>query len=178
MLAETVGRWTGKAWIATRKAIAGAFVRRCLIVAAIVYALPPATQYWLSHVPVPEVPVSAIVAMFAAALMLLSFAAVVYVAFHFARAIGYAEQRVVMAPGAPARPPIIGPVDRTPSDGSFTAPSDQSTWAKEQLEVLKRKGILTETDRMDILNIEQLAEEMGVAQQGIRDARNGVKRAE
>lgn len=173
MSAESIGRIAGrmvtfgqKRWRNNRT-----LVLRLVAGILLVYALPPATQYWLSHVRFPDVPVSAIFAMLAAATMLLALAIVAYVGFHFLRQIPIAERTVVVNASNAARRSIAQPE----TAGSFVPVTDTGAWAQEQLLDLERKGILTKTDRTEV---EELAEEMGMAAAQRRDKNNGVKRAE
>lgn len=117
------------------------FVKYLAIPALIVIALPPVVQYWLSHIAFPAVPISAIVAMFCAALVLFAFGFVMWVALTMMR-----EMLDVQMYGCRRR----GAVSTIPTGGSFSVPSDDRMWAVEQLEDLKKKGFLTDSDTRDI----------------------------
>lgn len=128
-------------WAKTRK-----IAQFLILGAVIVLAIPPIVQYWLSRVRIPQVPISAIVAMGVATILLLTFSASMYMVVHVIRSIVITESA---SPGMRNR-------RRQPStDGAYIPTDDGKLWEAEQMDILKRKGVLHETD------IEDLASEIG-----------------
>lgn len=127
------------------------YTRRLLFAFIIILAVPPVEHYWLARVAIPQVPVSSIIGMFAASLLLLSFASVVYVCLYFLRQALQVEKNVNLVRSR-YRQPVA------PTSGSFNVMPDNRAWAAEELERLKKSGILLDTDKTEI---EDLARDMG-----------------
>lgn len=127
------------------------YVKYLVLAGVAVLAVPPIVQYWLSNVRIPDVPVSGIVAMFAGSLLFLSMSAFTAVLFYFLRQIADMDRPVVVSTAD-------GKVQHRPrkktngvgTGGSFSVASDETLWAQEQIQQLRDKGVLFETDGADI----------------------------
>jgi hypothetical protein len=158
MDARTIGYYAGRisAYGQRTLLVNGWFLKRAFLVIVLIYSLPPLTQYWLSHTRMPDVSVSAILALIAGAMFIVAVTCLMYVALHFGRMIAQVERNVVIHNNG-VNPVHPGKIDRTPSEGTFTPVTDSDAWVQEQLKDLEKKGVLMNTDVSDI---EQLAREL------------------
>jgi len=117
------------------------FIRGCLLAFVIVMAMPAITEYWLRHVPIPEVPVSTIVLLVVASLFLLTFTASMVVVLYFLKRIAETERTVHHARKRVREPRA--------TDGTFIPVTDEDAWREEELADLKRAGVAT--DQVDLL---------------------------
>lgn len=130
----------------------GRLLRNLLVLAIIIVAAPPVTQYWMSRTIIPEVPVTAIIGMGMGTLFLVAFASSMYVL------IGFIQQLTVSQRIMSFQVPKAQLQSMKPSDGTFIPTNDEKLYDDEMLEKLKRAGILNNTD------VEGLASEIGHAQ--------------
>jgi len=108
-------------------------------------------QYWLSHVNTPEVPISAIIGMVAAAFFMIVFAGAMYILISFVQQLTLVQKNVVYSL------PRMGAPAPKATDGSFIPTDDAALRDKEDLEVMKRMGLMNHTD------LSGLASEVGHA---------------
>lgn len=133
LIASSVGPVILSNWI---------YARRLIVAAILIFALPPAINYWLTKIQyIPTVPITAIVAMFAGGFFLLCATVCFYVATLCLRQISFTEKAVIGHRRT-------GQVKAT--EGSFTTMSDERALNIEQLQELKQKGILREEDKAQI----------------------------
>lgn len=134
------------------------FMRRVLLVIGIVLAIPPVERYWLERMPrLPDIPVSVIVFTAVATLFMATTAAVLYVG---GILLINMIHNVPAAGIAPLAAPAIHHRRAPPTGGTFIPASDEELYLREQFEILKKQGILTDTDNMDL---ETMAKELGMA---------------
>lgn len=153
MSAQTAGKIIGHLVTLIQK-LWSANARRVwyLIWASIVIlAVPPITQYWLSHVQIPEIPISAIIGMAVAAFFMLAFAGAMAVLLAFVQRLSVAPNVMNFAL------PKTSPQNVKATGGDFIHTSDEALRDREDLEILKSKGFLQETD------VAGLASEIGYA---------------
>lgn len=124
-----------------------------LAVTAFVLISPFISKYLAQHGAIPNIPVSAIVGLAVATLFLVVFGSCMYIL------IGFIQQLTVsqrVAGYTAARGPMNGAA-QPQSDGAFIVTSDESLRDAEDLAILKKRGILSETD------VAALASEIGHA---------------
>lgn len=121
-------------------------VRGLAIAGIVVVALPPIAQYWLRHIPIPEVPASAIVFLVAGALFTLSLATLAYVGLYFLKLALEIDRTVVVGQAGRRR--------QVPeaTEGSFIQTSDAASWQNETIANLKKQGV--QVDGIDLLSRE------------------------
>lgn len=130
-------------------------LRRLLVIGIIIVAVPPVVRYWMERIPIERslsIPIETSIAIVAGALFLAAFGTVMYVVLHFMRHLVEMERNVQLVRTQKRRA-----VEAT--EGSFIPMTEDRAWATEQIEMLTRQGILTETDKTEI---EALAKEMGM----------------
>ena len=150
---EKVGRACGYGVGWLYRGLRSTWVRYGTIAALVVVLVPPVVDYWLSRVAIPEVPITALVAMGLGSMLLITFGGSLYVLFLFLSAILQSERS---GTGSVAVARRRRATEET--EGTFVPGNEERAWAQEQMETLKRAGLLTETDAMDI---ETLARENG-----------------
>jgi hypothetical protein len=120
----------------------GPYLRIALMVLAIVLSLPSIAEYWLRHVRLPDVPVSAIVLLLVASFFILSFAVLLYTASSVLLTIQSAETTNRTIQARKRR-------QFQATDGSFSAATDEKAWQSETIEDLRKQGI--RVDGIDLL---------------------------
>jgi len=159
LTAATLGRWTGQAVTGFSQLYRSnrTTLRRLLVMGIVIVAVPPLLRYWMERIhlermPAFSVPIETSIALLAGAFFLAAFGAVMYVVLHFMRHLVEMERNVQIVRTQKRRA-----VDAT--EGSVIPMTDEKAWATEQIDMLTRQGILTETDKTEI---EELAKEMGM----------------
>lgn len=135
------------------------YVRRLMFAALAIVAIPPIERYWLPRMPVvPAVPISVLVFIAFSSIFMMAAAAVLYVLGLLLLQISRNERSV---PGAiPSRNSLTGGGQKmAATGGAFIPAEDETLWLREQFDMLKQQGVLTETDGMDI---ETMAKELGL----------------
>lgn len=120
---------------------------------AIILSAPWITDYWLSHIHIPDIPLSANIFMVVSTAFLLVFCMSLYLIVQMIRQVGM-NQRMTGAPN----PFVISAMPGIKATGGdFIPTDDEQLRNREDIEILKRKGILQETD------VEGMASEIGHA---------------
>jgi predicted PurR-regulated permease PerM len=143
----TLVTWLAAAWKSQARNL-----KFLLIAAIIIAAAPPVSQYWLSRVQMPDVPLSAIIMTFAATAFMVVFCVSMYV---LTQMVGQLVVSQRIAGYTTPRAPLEN-VKAT--GGDFIPMDDAKLRQREDIEILKSKGILQETD------VEGLVSEIGHAQ--------------
>lgn len=151
MTAETLGRWSGQVYRSKG-------VRRLLVILILIVAVPPIFRYWMERIPLERlpsfsVPIETSIALIAGAIFLTAFGMVTYVVLYSLRQMTQIERQVQIVQAQKRKAAAEA------TEGSFTPMTDDKAWATEQMDLLTRQGILTQTDRTEI---EELAKEMGM----------------
>ncbi len=126
-------------------------IRILVLIAAGVLAVPPITQYWMSRVRIPDVPLSTIIGMAVATAFMVVFGATIWLLSELIR------QLVVSQRIAGYSIPRGDLQALKPTGGSFIPTDDAALRDAEDRRTLKSMGILQETD------VEGLASEIGHA---------------
>lgn len=158
MIWQYIGMVIGYAVLWSKALARSLAVRWIVITGTAILVIPSITRYWLSRVALPVVPLSAIVAMVAASLMLFAFASAMYVAFLFLQQTALAPQVYPQQPGAPSAPYRRG-IPQPETGGSFIPMSDEGAAIQEEIAKLRKKGILKDEDTM---SLEERAMEIGL----------------
>lgn len=153
MIATTVGKLIGhvvtaasKFWKSQRNVL-----RIIIGIVLVVISAPPVTQYWLSRVKIPDVPTSAIVAMAIGSFFLLTFSLSMYVLIQVMMQLSVERRATAYTLGRQQNPMPQA------TGGTFLPTDDAKLKDREDIEILKSKGILMETD------LETAASEIGHA---------------
>jgi hypothetical protein len=128
----------------------------------IVLTFPPVERYWVLRLsPVPSAPFSALLLIFVATIFLLVATAFLYVCGVLIVRVVQIERRSVAGtmPGLMPALPVNPQTPLTATGGSFIPNSDEALYMREQFELLKKQGFLTDTDTMDL---ETMAKEIGL----------------
>jgi hypothetical protein len=148
---ETLGRFVG--WLVTGL-VAGfrsKILVYLLVAVVFVFAAPVVTDYWATHVHIGDVPLSVNVFMLISTAFLLVFCMALYLG-----VLILIQGRAAARPMTAAMSYTIPPVVRA-TGGDFIPTDDAKMRDREDLEILKSKGIIQETD------VEGLASEIGHA---------------
>jgi hypothetical protein len=123
--------------------------------------VPPIERYWGPRMTeFPSIPISALALMFLGAMFMTAAAAFIYVCGLLIVQIVQMER----APRYPGRAPGLTPVSErakveASTGGSFIPNDDETLFLREQFDILKKQGVLTDTDKMDL---ETMAKEIGL----------------
>lgn len=121
-----------------------------IVVVGVVFLTPFVTEYWLTHIHIPDIPLSANIFMFVSTAFLFVFSVAMYLGMQMLRQI-MINQRITGAPS----PFTAAAAGVRATGGDFIPTDDAKLRDREDMEILKSKGILQETD------VEGMASEIG-----------------